>query len=231
MGFPWQESWSGLPYPSPGDPPTPGVEPMSPELVGGCLTAEPPGKSCKWWCFCPKVPTGKLLWWCCPTPGAAPPVMAPCLSHGRRLSLSASSVPTVRLLHPGERRATVLTFSVLTPANPLTCFPHRLWSPAYSSTQVNLPAREGAPQGVETFPPPQFPLWGTSPIPIPFFFLPYLILWCFSHPPGSLRSSSGIQWMFCAKSSTCRCIITIFVDVSSICYSSTILISSPWILY
>ena len=32
MGFPWQEHWSGLPFPSPGDLPNPGVEPRSPEL-------------------------------------------------------------------------------------------------------------------------------------------------------------------------------------------------------
>ena len=31
MGFPRQESWSGLPFPSPGDLPDPGMEPMSPE--------------------------------------------------------------------------------------------------------------------------------------------------------------------------------------------------------
>ena len=27
MGFPWQEYWSGLPFPSPGDLPDPGTEP------------------------------------------------------------------------------------------------------------------------------------------------------------------------------------------------------------
>ena len=30
MGFSWQEYWSGLPSPSPGDFPNPGIEPMSP---------------------------------------------------------------------------------------------------------------------------------------------------------------------------------------------------------
>jgi len=30
MGFSWQEYWSGLPFPPPGDPPNPGIEPMSP---------------------------------------------------------------------------------------------------------------------------------------------------------------------------------------------------------
>ena len=33
MGFPRQEHWSGLPFPSPRDLPDPGMEPMSPALV------------------------------------------------------------------------------------------------------------------------------------------------------------------------------------------------------
>ena len=32
MGFSRQEQWSGLPFPSPGDPPDPGIEPGSPAL-------------------------------------------------------------------------------------------------------------------------------------------------------------------------------------------------------
>ena len=31
MGFPRQEYWSGLPFPSPGELPNPGIEPMSPQ--------------------------------------------------------------------------------------------------------------------------------------------------------------------------------------------------------
>ena len=41
MGFPWQEYWSGLPFPSTGDLPNPGIEPaspMSPALSGGFFT-------------------------------------------------------------------------------------------------------------------------------------------------------------------------------------------------
>ena len=34
MGFPRQEYWSGLPFPSPGDLPDPGIEPRSPALTG-----------------------------------------------------------------------------------------------------------------------------------------------------------------------------------------------------
>ena len=42
--FPKQEYWNGLPFPSPGDLPDPGIKPMSPALVGKFSTTEPPGK-------------------------------------------------------------------------------------------------------------------------------------------------------------------------------------------
>ena len=44
MGFPRQEYWSGLPFPSPGDLPDPGIEPGSPTLWEDALSSEPPGK-------------------------------------------------------------------------------------------------------------------------------------------------------------------------------------------
>ena len=44
MGLPRQEYWSGLPFPSPGDLPNPGIELVSPALSGRVFTAEPPGK-------------------------------------------------------------------------------------------------------------------------------------------------------------------------------------------
>ena len=43
MGFPWQEYWCGLSFPSPGDLPNPGIEPTSPVLAGRFFTTEPPG--------------------------------------------------------------------------------------------------------------------------------------------------------------------------------------------
>ena len=44
--FPRQEYRNGLPFPSPGDLPDPGIEPASPALQVDCfLTTEPPGKS------------------------------------------------------------------------------------------------------------------------------------------------------------------------------------------
>ena len=41
MGFSRQESWSGLPFPSPGDPPDPGIESRSPALQVHSLLSEP----------------------------------------------------------------------------------------------------------------------------------------------------------------------------------------------
>ena len=43
LEFSRQEYWSGLPFPSPGDLPDPGIEPASPALAG-FFTTEPPGK-------------------------------------------------------------------------------------------------------------------------------------------------------------------------------------------
>ena len=43
MEFSGQEYWSGLPFPSPGDLPDPGMEPGSPALQADSLPSEPPG--------------------------------------------------------------------------------------------------------------------------------------------------------------------------------------------
>ena len=43
MGFSRQEYWSGLPFPSPGDLPNPGIKPGSPALQADALSSEPPG--------------------------------------------------------------------------------------------------------------------------------------------------------------------------------------------
>ena len=45
MEFPRHEYWSGLPFPSPGDLPSPGIKPESlvlPALAGGFFTTVPP---------------------------------------------------------------------------------------------------------------------------------------------------------------------------------------------
>ena len=44
MGFFRQEYWSGLPFPSPGDLPDPGIKRGSPTVQADALTSEPPGK-------------------------------------------------------------------------------------------------------------------------------------------------------------------------------------------
>ena len=63
LGFSSQEYWSGLPFPSPGDPPNPGIESGSPTLQVDALPSEPqtvrllhpwdsPGKSAGVGCHC-----------------------------------------------------------------------------------------------------------------------------------------------------------------------------------
>ena len=44
LGFSRQEYWSGLPFPSPGDLPDPGIEHVPPASAGRFFTTEPPGK-------------------------------------------------------------------------------------------------------------------------------------------------------------------------------------------
>ena len=41
MGFSRQEYWSGVPLPSPGDLPDPGIESLSPSFQADALTSEP----------------------------------------------------------------------------------------------------------------------------------------------------------------------------------------------
>ena len=50
MGFPRLECWSGLPFPSTGDLPDPGIRPGSPALWADALLTEPPGEPITaWW--------------------------------------------------------------------------------------------------------------------------------------------------------------------------------------
>ena len=44
MGFSRQEYWSGLPFPSPGNLPSPGIKPRSPTLQADSLLSESSGK-------------------------------------------------------------------------------------------------------------------------------------------------------------------------------------------
>ena len=45
MGVSRQEYWNGLPFPSPGNLPDPGIEPGSPALQADSLPTEPQGKA------------------------------------------------------------------------------------------------------------------------------------------------------------------------------------------
>ena len=47
MAFSRQEYWSGLPFPSPGDLPDPGIEPWSPAFQEDTLISEPRGTHLK----------------------------------------------------------------------------------------------------------------------------------------------------------------------------------------
>ena len=60
MEFSWQEYWSGVPFPTPGDLPNPGIEPtslVSPALASGFFTTKPPGK--------PKIMCACIHIWVC----------------------------------------------------------------------------------------------------------------------------------------------------------------------
>ena len=54
MGFPRQEHWNGLPFPSPGGLPRPGIEPKIPALLADSLPLAPPGKPQIKQCFAHK---------------------------------------------------------------------------------------------------------------------------------------------------------------------------------
>ena len=74
LKFLGQEYCSGLPFPSPGDLPNPGIEPASPALAGRFFTAEPSVRLWQGPAFrrCPRFPCGSQL---CP-----PRIQAVCVS-------------------------------------------------------------------------------------------------------------------------------------------------------
>ena len=84
MEFSRQEYWSGLPFPSPGNLPDPGIKPMSRAshaLAGGFFTTEPPGKPQEYWNRQPFPYSGIFL-----TQGSTPGLphcrwILYCLSH------------------------------------------------------------------------------------------------------------------------------------------------------
>ena len=65
MGFPRQEYWNGLPFPSPGDIPNPGIEPESPALQVDSLlpihyrSLDGGAENTKWFSFIAELPGGR----------------------------------------------------------------------------------------------------------------------------------------------------------------------------
>ena len=70
MEFSRQEYWSGLPFPSPGDLPDPGIEPRSPTLQADSLLSGPPRKP--WWATKALAPTMTYLGVTLPPPAPDP---------------------------------------------------------------------------------------------------------------------------------------------------------------
>ena len=60
MEFSSQEYWSGSPFPSPGDLPHPGIEPVSPTLQADSLFSGTPGKPLTLVC-CEMATTGQQM--------------------------------------------------------------------------------------------------------------------------------------------------------------------------
>ena len=77
MGFPRQEYWSGLLFPSPGVPPDPEIKPVSPAVQVDSLLTEPPEK-----------PFNNSLMW--RRQWQPTPVLLPGKSHGRRSLVGCS---------------------------------------------------------------------------------------------------------------------------------------------
>ena len=96
MGFSRQGYWSGLPFPSPGDLPDPGIKPWSPSLQADSLLSEPLGEPKKFVLYYLSIlcPWGfsRHEYWSglpCPFPGDLPnPGVEP-----RSPALQADSLP------------------------------------------------------------------------------------------------------------------------------------------
>ena len=88
MGFSRQEYWSGLPFPSPGDLPDPGIEPRCPALQAGLLSTELPGSPVRRHKRCGFDPwVGKIPWSRKQQPTT---ILLPGESHGQRSLLNYS---------------------------------------------------------------------------------------------------------------------------------------------
>ena len=86
VGFSRQAYWSGLPFPSPGDLPNPGIEPRSPTLQAHALPSEPPGK------------TGSVIG--CKSAGTRFLILVFFVVHFRALLRSPQSLPFIIAIVP-----------------------------------------------------------------------------------------------------------------------------------
>ena len=90
MGFPRQEYWSGLPFPSPWDLPNPGNEPGPSALFGGLLTVEAPGQPLMCVYHCPNM-CGVSF----PCPLVHIPVLHQCLTILNTMTSFAKARPAI----------------------------------------------------------------------------------------------------------------------------------------
>ena len=84
MGFSRQEYWSGLPFPSPGDLPDPGIEPGSPASQADALPSKPPAAAAK------SLQSCLTLW--DPIDGSPPGFPVPGILQARTLEWVAISI-------------------------------------------------------------------------------------------------------------------------------------------
>ena len=113
IGFSRQESWSGLPFPSPGDLPYPGIEPGFPALQADALPWEPPGS---------------------PSPSLIPYLFSQLANQGHQQVTVKNETPKLHQLHlkscsvPSNRSANLsVSFS---------SWRHRFWCPPSSNSGV-----------------------------------------------------------------------------------------------
>ena len=104
MGFPRLDYWHGLSFPSPGDLPNSGIEPVSPAyttLASGCFTTESPGKLIY---MCDAAAAAAKLLQLCPTLcdpiDGSPPVL---LSLGFSRQEYWSGLPFPSPMHESEK--------------------------------------------------------------------------------------------------------------------------------
>ena len=91
MGFSRQEYWNGLPLPSPGHLPNPGIKPISPALQANSLLSQPPGKPDTYTAAAAAKSLQSCLTLCDPIDGSPPGSPVPGILQARTLEWVAIS--------------------------------------------------------------------------------------------------------------------------------------------